>query len=119
MSSHGTGTPFNDQMEGRAIQQLLGDRCLAVPVKLDQRLRRTYAWCGWTSRSGDGGAGSFVAKIPQTVGLEEVDPAFSLDLVQGKPREAAVRCVLSTASGFGGENAAVVIASASDARSLP
>lgn len=119
VSSHGTGTPFNDQMEGRAIQQLLGDRCLAVPVN------SIKGSVGHTL----GAAGLLEAvmavqvlssqKIPQTVGLEEVDPAFSLDLVQGKPRESAVRCVLSTASGFGGENAAVVIASASDARSLP
>ena len=119
VSSHGTGTPFNDQMEGRAIQQLLGDRCLAVPVN------SIKGSVGHTL----GAAGLLEAvmavqvlssqKIPQTVGLEEVDPAFSLDLVQGKPRESAVRCVLSTASGFGGENAAVVIASASDAGSLP
>ena len=53
-------------------------------------------------------------RIPATVGLEEPDPACALDLVMGSPRVAEVRCVLSTASGFGGENAAVVFASAAE-----
>lgn len=113
LSSHGTGTSFNDQMEARAIQQLLGERSGSVPVNsIKGSVGHTLGAAGlleavlsvYVLRS---------QQIPPTVGLEEIDPAFSLDFVYGQPRAHPVRCVLSTASGFGGENAAVVFCSAS------
>ena len=52
------------------------------------------------------------SSIPPTVGLVERDPAIALDLVTGGPRAAVVRTALSTSSGFGGTNAAIVLRSA-------
>lgn len=110
VSSHGTGTPFNDQMEARALKLLLGERSRHVPVN------SIKGSVGHTL----GAAGVLEAvmtvhiladqRIPATVGLEQPDPSFEIDLVMGGPRSARVRYVLSTASGFGGENAAVVLA---------
>lgn len=111
VSSHGTGTPFNDQMEARAIKLLFGDRSRHVPVN------SIKGSVGHTL----GAAGVLEAvmathvlrrqQIPATTGLEQPDPSFELDLVMGAPRAHSVRYVLSTTSGFGGENAAVVLAS--------
>ncbi len=114
VSSHGTGTPFNDQMEGKALVQLFGSRVRQVPVN------SIKGAVGHTL----GAAGLLEAvmavevlrtqQVPATVGLEQPDPVFSLDLVMGEPRRLPVLRILSTASGFGGENAAVVITSAAD-----
>lgn len=115
VSSHGTGTPFNDQMEARAIKLLFGDRCRRVPVN------SIKGSVGHTL----GAAGVLEAvmathvirshQIPATVGLEQPDPSFALDLVIGAPRSHPVRYVLSTTSGFGGENASVVLAASDEA----
>jgi 3-oxoacyl-[acyl-carrier-protein] synthase II len=119
VSSHGTGTPFNDQMEARALRLVFGERASHIP------LNSIKGAVGHTL--GAGGLLEAVMsvqilatqQIPPTVGLEEPDPAFELDFVMGGPRIAAVRSILSSASGFGGENAAVVFTSASSAGDKP
>jgi 3-oxoacyl-[acyl-carrier-protein] synthase II len=40
------------------------------------------------------------------------DPDIELDVVHGAPREVALRAVLSTSMGFGGQNAALVLTEA-------
>jgi 3-oxoacyl-(acyl-carrier-protein) synthase len=47
--------------------------------------------------------------VPPTPGLETLDPAIHLDVVRDRAREAQPRTVLSTASGFGGVNAALLL----------
>lgn len=110
VSSHGTGTPFNDQMEARAIKLLLGDHSRRVPVNsIKGSVGHTLGAAGVLEAV----MATYVLRlhqIPPTVGLEQPDPSFDLDLVMGAARTQAVRCVLSTTSGFGGENAAVVFA---------
>jgi 3-oxoacyl-[acyl-carrier-protein] synthase II len=108
VSAHGTGTPFNDAMEARALERLLGDR--PVPVNsIKGAIGHTL-----------GAAGAFEAVlccavleegwIPPTVGLEHPDPACNgLDLVHGEARRREVRVALSTSSGFAGANAALVL----------
>jgi 3-oxoacyl-(acyl-carrier-protein) synthase len=106
---HGTGTTFNDLMERHAVWHLLGARTPAVPVdSIKGAIGHTL-----------GAAGAFEALllcqvvqegiIPPTVGTTARDPAIDLDVVLGAPRRAPVRCALSTTSGFGGLNAAVVV----------
>ena len=106
---HGTGTPFNDLMERHALYALCGPRARLVPVNsIKGALGHTL-----------GAAGAFEAllcarvvasgRIPPTVGGGEPDPAIDLVVVRGAPRAAPVRVALSTTSGFGGVNAAVVV----------
>jgi len=47
--------------------------------------------------------------LPPTVGFEEVDPGCRVDLVHGTARACRPRVSLSTALGFGGCNAALVL----------
>jgi 3-oxoacyl-(acyl-carrier-protein) synthase len=108
VSAHGTGTPFNDAMEARALVRVFGAR--AVPVNsIKGAIGHTL-----------GAAGAFEAVVcaevigrgvvPATVGLEEIDPACAgLDLVCGTPRRRDVHVALSTSSGFAGANAALVL----------
>jgi 3-oxoacyl-[acyl-carrier-protein] synthase II len=106
---HGTGTTFNDLMERHAVWHLLGARAPAVPVdSIKSAIGHTL-----------GAAGAFEAlllcrvvatgMIPATVNTTARDPAIDLDVVVGAPRRAPVRVALSTTSGFGGLNAAIVV----------
>jgi 3-oxoacyl-[acyl-carrier-protein] synthase II len=108
VSAHGTGTPFNDAMEARALERLFGDR--AVPVNsIKGAIGHTLGAAGafeavmCSAVLGDG-------TIPPIVGLEHPDPACEgLDLVRGESRRHEVRVALSTSSGFAGTNAALVL----------
>ncbi|MDB4970038.1 MAG: Beta-ketoacyl synthase [Myxococcales bacterium] len=112
VSAHGTATVFNDLMESKALALLLGDRARTTPVNsiksaLGHTLGAAAALealaCVRTLETG---------LVPPTVGLEELDPEIHLDVVHGEPRAVAARAVLSTSSGFGGTNAAVVLTAA-------
>jgi 3-oxoacyl-(acyl-carrier-protein) synthase len=103
---HGTGTPFNDAMEGRALQELFGGR---GPVASG-----TKAQTGHTL----GAAGVLECMIameallsahaPGNVGLDDPDVPLRLPTAT-EPLQRA-RCALKVAAGFGGINAALVLA---------
>jgi len=111
VNAHGTGTVFNDLMESRAYNTVLGPRTATVPV------------CSIKGAVGHtmGAAGAIEAvtcalalergRVPPTANLREQDPKIRLDVVQGEPREGGYRCVVSSSSGFGGINAALVLQS--------
>jgi dodecanoy-ACP synthase len=107
VSAHGTATGFNDLMEGKALCEVFGQR--AVPVNsIKGAIGHTMA-----------AAGAIEAvlctlvlergQIPATTGLSRLDPEIAADVVQGSAREALVRVAVSTNSGFGGINAAIVL----------
>jgi 3-oxoacyl-[acyl-carrier-protein] synthase II len=112
VSAHGTGTAFNDRMEARALAALLGRRAPSVPVhSIKGALGHAL-----------GAAGALEAlacvraletgTIPPTVGCEQRDPEVDLDVVAGAARPFALRSALSTSSGFGGLNAAILLRAA-------
>jgi 3-oxoacyl-[acyl-carrier-protein] synthase II len=109
VSAHGTATQFNDLMESKALALVLGDRAPHTPLNsIKSALGHTL-----------GAAAALEALLcvrivetgiaPATPGLEEIDPDIQLDVIRGTPRRLDARTTLSTASGFGGTNAAVVI----------
>ena len=109
VSAHGTATVFNDLMEGKALAQVFGDarqRCRSTPSRAPSATpwprpapsRRCFAPWFWSG-----------GRIPATTGLSRLDPEIAADVVQGTPREAQVRVAVSTNSGFGGINAAIVL----------
>ncbi len=109
VSLHGTATLFNDLMEAKAMVEVFGERAATVPSNsVKSALGHTL-----------GAAGALEAMIcvrvletgliPPTVGHEKLDPEIPLRIVHGAPLVADVRVALSTASGFGGTNAAIVL----------
>ncbi len=109
VSAHGTATVFNDAMEARGLELVLGARSATVPVNsIKGSLGHTL-----------GAAGALEAVmvvraleeqlIPPTAGLVERDPEIALHIVAGAPQAAPLSVVLSTSSGFGGVNAALVL----------
>src|SRR5205085_7071510 len=102
INAHGTATIFNDATEGTAIAELFGER---VPVS------STKSMMGHAL----GAAGAIEAAfsllalrhqfLPPNINFEELDPAWSLNVVANQSRAARVRCVVSNSFGFGGTNA--------------
>jgi act minimal PKS chain-length factor (CLF/KS beta) len=102
------GVPELDRMEADAIRSIFG--CRGVPVTAPKTM---------TGRLNAGGAALDLATalmamrdgvIPPTIGVTELAPGCDIDLVTGVPREARIGAALVAARGYGGFNAAVVLA---------
>jgi 3-oxoacyl-(acyl-carrier-protein) synthase len=109
VSAHGTGTPYNDAMETRAVKASLGEHAHTVPISsIKGALGHPF-----------GAAGAMEAAVcllairdgvvPPTANLEEPDPECDLDFVPNQARRVEVRTALSLSAGFGGQNAALLI----------
>ncbi|MGH7717657.1 MAG: beta-ketoacyl-ACP synthase II [Gemmatimonadaceae bacterium] len=110
VNAHGSSTPLNDSTETLAIKRVFGDRAYRTPVS------GTKGYYGHAL----GASGAIEAAIcslalsndwlPPTVNLATPDEACDLDYIPNSGREAKVDMVLSNSFGFGGINAALVIA---------
>ena len=107
VNAHGTSTGLNDLAEAQAISKLFGTP--SPPVTSIK---------GVTGHSlGAAGAIEAVAVcltierglIPPTIGLEEMDPEITIDVVTGEPRAFTPGPVLSNSFGFGGHNGCLVL----------
>lgn len=110
VSAHGTGTLLNDPIETVVLKRVLESRAYEIPVNsikgafghtMGAAATLEAIMCLFGSRHG---------VIPPTLGFEEADPACDLDYVPAEPRVAPVGISLSVSMGFGGCNAALVLA---------
>ena len=109
MNCHGTGTPYNDAIETRAIKGVFGDRATKIPVTANK--------CMLGHAMGAAGSLEAIATvrtmqeslIPPTIRYETPDPDCDLDCCPNEPRAADVRTALSNSYGIGGANACVVL----------
>ncbi|MEU1662303.1 beta-ketoacyl-ACP synthase II [Streptomyces sparsogenes] len=109
VNAHGTSTPLNDVVEAGVIHRVAGP---------DVQVSSTKGVTGHPL----GAAGSIEAAfaaltlhhgvIPPTANTTEVDPRVEVDVVHGAARDGRVEVALSNSFGFGGQNAALLIASA-------
>jgi 3-oxoacyl-[acyl-carrier-protein] synthase II len=115
VSAHGTGTPANDRVETEVLKRVLGRRAYAIPVNsIKAHLGHTMGaaatleaiMCLLAGRHG---------QVPPTLNYGEADPDCDLDCVPNAARAWRPRVSLSTSLGFGGCNAALVLAVADDA----
>ncbi len=108
VNAHGTATPANDAVEGRAVAAVVGTE---VPVASTK---------GYTGHllGAAGAAEAVIAAlcivhgwVPASLGAEPVDPAVPANVVTaGTARR--VRTVLSNSLAFGGSNASLVLGAA-------
>jgi 3-oxoacyl-(acyl-carrier-protein) synthase len=97
-------------METRALKTALGRRAGVVPVSSIKAILG-HAF---------GAAGAMEALacllairdgiVPPTANFEEPDPECDIDCVPNRERSVTVRAALSLSAGFGGQNAALVLA---------
>lgn len=111
ISAHGTGTPYNDRIETRAIHGVFNG---SAPPVSSQKSQVGHLL---------GAAGALEALvcvealqrgiIPPTSNYGEQDPDCDLDYVPAGPREApGLKLALSNSFGFGGQNACLAMAAA-------
>ncbi|NBE08427.1 beta-ketoacyl-[acyl-carrier-protein] synthase family protein [Paragemmobacter ruber] len=107
INAHGTGTAANDRTEAAAIAQVFG--AAAPPVSSTKAMHGHLI--------GGTGAVELLACLmalrdgilAPTIGHEEADPDFALDVVPNTARAARVEVALSNAFAFGGLNAVLAL----------
>ncbi|MCA9836381.1 MAG: beta-ketoacyl-ACP synthase II [Trueperaceae bacterium] len=110
LNAHATSTPAGDRAETLAIKQVF------------KRAKDHLAVSSTKSMTGHllGAAGAVEAIasvqalisgiLPPTINLDKPDPELDLDFIPNEAREQPVRYALSNSFGFGGHNAALVLA---------
>jgi 3-oxoacyl-[acyl-carrier-protein] synthase II len=108
INAHGTSTPLNDAAEAEAVRKAFGDD--APPVTSTKGVTGHLI--------GAAGAAEALASllsindgvVPPTANLETLGDDIGVDVVAGAARETDGQPVLSNSFGFGGHNAALVLA---------
>ncbi len=117
INAHGTSTRDGDRVEARAIRRMFGDR----PPPVTSVKGSTGHMIG-----GSGAVEAIVTllslrdgAVPPVAGFRTPDPDIALDIVAGRPRPVGGAYALSNSFGFGGNNAALVLAGAGTAAGGP
>ena len=106
ISAHGTATPYNDQMELTAFRTLFGERPLPMH-SIKGAIGHTLGAAGGIEAAL--GLRCLEARqLPPTVGLREPEAAGA-GMVSAAVQPITGRYLLSTNSGFGGVNAALIL----------
>jgi len=106
---HGTGTPYNDQIETLAVKSVFGAHAAKIAVTANKSL--------FGHAMGAAGAIEAAATclsirdglVPPTVGCRERDPALDLDVVFDTARPMRLPVALTNSYGLGGTNASLVL----------
>lgn len=112
VSAHATSTPMGDVSEVRAIRAVFGSHTDQIAVSATKSMTGHLL----------GAAGAVEAiltlraletgVLPPTINLDSPDPECQLDHVANKARQQRIRVALSNSFGFGGTNAALILAAA-------
>ncbi len=114
INSHGTSTPLGDAAEVAAVLGVFGNHA-RKSVGGGLMMSSTKSVHGHAL--GASGAVELVACIhavkdgvaPPTINLDNVDPAFDLDLVPHEARERPIRYAMNNTFGFGGHNVTLLV----------
>jgi 3-oxoacyl-(acyl-carrier-protein) synthase len=110
VNAHGTSTPQNDYFETLALKTALGQHACTIPVNSTKSMVG-HALAAASAVEVVACALSIQSKcIHPTINLEVPDPHCDLDYVPEQSRELAIRQLLTTASGFSGLHAAMILA---------
>lgn len=114
INAHGSSTRQNDIAETNAYWHLFGSRAAEIPVtSLKSQIGHPLS----ASNSVEVIASILSLRkgiIPPTINLQHQDPRCRLDVVGNVAREANVRCLLKTSSGFSGIHSSLVITGAEE-----
>lgn len=117
VNAHATSTPVGDPSEIRALCLALGDAA-AERVAVSST-KSMHGHCLGAAGGVEGALTALVVRegvIPPTINLHDLDPACAgVDHVANVARTADVRIAVSSAFGFGGHNAILVLGRLEDA----
>jgi 3-oxoacyl-[acyl-carrier-protein] synthase II len=110
INAHGTSTDLNDKNETIAMKAAFGDHARRLAIS------STKSMMGHTLGAAGGIEAGITALaiargvLPPTTNYETPDPDCDLDYVPNQAREARVDVAMSNSFGFGGTNAALIMA---------
>ncbi len=108
ISAHGTGTPTNDRLETKAVQQVFGHRASQVPTSSIKSMIGHTMGAASAIESAVCALAIANGEVPPTINFEEPDPECALDCIPNEARALSVRVAMNNAYAFGGNNASVV-----------
>jgi len=111
INAHGTSTRLNDLMETMAIKKVFGERSNKVPLSSIKSMIGHLIGAAGAVEAVSLAMTLKTGELPPTINQTERDPSCDLDYVPNNARAIKVRKGLSTSFGFGGQNAALVMAS--------
>ena len=109
INAHGSGTKQNDRHETQAYKNTLGDYAYEVPISsIKSMIGHSLGAIGAIEMAAcslaiDRGT------VPPTANWENPDPECDLDYTPQQARQKTVSTALSTASGFGGFQSAMIV----------
>jgi len=111
VNAHATSTPVGDKGEVRTLRRALGDEVAArTPVSSTKSM---HGHCLGGAGGVEGALTAMVIAegvVPPTINLVDLEPECEgVDHVANEAREVDVRIALSSAFGFGGHNAIIVL----------
>ncbi len=110
INAHGTSTDLNDKNETIAVKAVFGDHARKLAIS------STKSMTGHTLGAAGGIEAGITALalargvLPPTTNYETPDPDCDLDYVPNHAREQRVDVAMSNSFGFGGTNAALILA---------
>ena len=110
INAHGSGTKQNDRHETAAYKQSLGEHAYEIPISsIKSMIGHSLGAIGAIEMSAcalaiDRGI------VPPTANWENPDPECDLDYTPGEARRKRIDVALSTGSGFGGFQSAMIFA---------
>ncbi len=108
INAHGTGTPYNDKFETKAIKKVFGEAANTIPVSSTKSMIGHLLGAAGTVEA----IASLMALnhgiIHQTIGLVDKDPECDLNYVVGQHRNLETSYVMSNSFGFGGHNGSII-----------
>lgn len=111
VNAHASSTPLNEPAEAAAIRRALGAHGASVPVSGTKGLHGHALGASGAIEAAITALALDRCILPGTCNLETVDPDVGLNVL-ADARDARVDAALSTSFGFGGMNAALVLARA-------
>ncbi len=119
LNLHGTGTPLNDVMEGKAVYRIFGDRvpCSSTKPLVGHTLGASgaieAAFCWLALRAVDDGRLPLLPHSWDGAADPEI-PAIRLAQLHDAVKVGASATVMSNSFGFGGNNCSLILATAAD-----
>lgn len=114
INAHGSSTPQNDLHETNAFKAVWGERAYQIPISsIKSMIGHSLGAIGAVEIA----ACALIIQnsvIPPTINYSTPDPNCDLDYVPNTAREQSVDVIVSTGSGFGGFQSALVIAKLQD-----
>jgi 3-oxoacyl-[acyl-carrier-protein] synthase II len=109
LNAHGTGTPYNDKTETKAIKLAFGEAAYSVAISSIKSMTGHSASAAGAVEAVASVLAIRDGKVPPTINLDTPDPECDLDYTPHRAREMRVDTVLSNSFGMGGQNSTLVL----------